>query len=91
MSKKTKYELQQELKQLMEETGLKTNVSSINKAQLEEEIKVQKIIILNRAIRTERSKPGRLEPRTIRTIQNEDGIEIPIIPEKSLSKPIEKR
>lgn len=88
---KTRYELQQDLKLLIEETGLKTNISKLTKAQLEEEIKVQKIMIMNRAIRTERSKPGPLGPRKIETIQNEDGIEIPIIPEKSLSGPIEKR
>ena len=87
---KTKYELQQELKGLNEETGLKINIQKLRKAELEEEIRLRKIILTNKLIKTERSKPGRLEPRQVR-FELKDGLNVPVEIVQRLSKPTEKR
>lgn len=91
MSKMTRYELQTELKAILEQTGLKMNIMKLNKLELEEEIRIQKLILINKKWNLEKSNPGRLGPRAVRFETNEEGLNVPVGVVERLSKPPVRR
>lgn len=89
MTKKTKYELMTELKELCRLNKINKSVSTMLYKELEHEILVQKeILARSQKVRAEGGPRG---PRVIRLVENEEGIKIPVKPEKRLTGPEVKR
>ena len=89
MTRKTKYELMTELKELCRVNKINKSISTMMYKELEHEILVQKEI-LARSQKT-REQRGPKGPRVVRIVENEEGIKIPVKPEKRLTGPEVKR
>lgn len=89
MTKKTKYELMTELKELCRVNKINKSVSKMMYKELEHEIEVMKdLMSRSQKVRAEGGPRG---PRTIKLVENEEGIKIPVKPEKRVTGPEVKR
>lgn len=89
MTRKTKYELMTELKELCRVNKINKSVSTMLYKELEHEIEVMKDL-MSRSQRV-RDPGGPRGPRVIKLVENEEGIKIPVKPEKRVSGPTVKR
>jgi hypothetical protein len=89
MTRKTKYELMTELKELCRVNKITKSVSTMLYKELEHEILIQKEIL--RLSQKVRDPGGPRGPRIVKLIENEDGFKVPVEPEKRLMKPEIKR
>ncbi len=89
MTKKTKYELMTELKELCRVNKINKSISTMLYKELEHEIEVIKdMMSRSQKVREQRGPKG---PRVIRLVENEEGIKVAVKPEKHLTKPEIKR
>lgn len=89
MTRKTKYELMTELKELCRVNKINKSVSTMMYKELEHEIAVIKDMMAHsQKVREQRGPKG---PRVIRLVENEEGIKIPVKPEKRPTGPEVKR